>query len=473
MKPLVNDILQLDILSEGQNVGNRFSMSKDWQEFFGGRRQGINLAVFQEDSGEVVLQRTFDISKSHQASDLGEMIENINPGSIVLVSTNGQLVAHSSLPTRTTRAISTLGSLQVQNLLTVSSWALIGIKGLQPGRGIEKISNSMPVDLSTQVKLQPYRTIGLPIMVKSAGTVHGNYAIIIVDGVEMELKKGRGRTTGLNALIIDEKSGETIESRLFSTHSESVADSSPSNDFVDFISSLPKGRIIAIAIKGDAIAHLSEDAKRACESIGSRLIRQVEVGGSWAIVGRKGASIGTVPESASNCADAQALYYLPSTDDSCQISVTTSGYVNDVQCFLGGVSSYLSVNREVYPTTGSTGRGITVAIIQEEVCAISRVHTFDTHHSTSASQDLVTFLSALPEGQIVVATAFDEASQHLSENAKISLEGIGSAMIRNVGFRDAWAIIGRKGAAKGSVPETYDANTASIGYGKISRKNVW
>ena len=37
-------------------------------------------------------------------------------------------------------------------------------------------------------------------------------------------------------------------------------------------------------------------------------------------------------------------------------------------------------------------------------------------------------------------------------------------MIRNVGFRDAWAIIGRKGAAKGSVPETYDANTASIGY---------
>ncbi len=197
-------------------------MSKDWQEFFGGRRQGINLAVLQEDSGEVVLQRTFDISKSHQASDLGEMIENINPGSIVLVSTNGQLVAHSSLPTRTTRAISTLGSLQVQNLLTVSSWALIGIKGLQPGRGIEKISNSMPVDLSTQVKLQPYRTIGLPIMVKSAGTVHGNYAIIIVDGVEMELKKGRGRTTGLNALIIDEKSGETIESRLFSTHSESV-----------------------------------------------------------------------------------------------------------------------------------------------------------------------------------------------------------------------------------------------------------
>ena len=105
-----------------------------------------------------------------------------------------------------------------------------------------------------------------------------------------------------------------------------------------------------------------------------------------------------------------------------------------------------------------------MAIIQEEVCAISRVHTFDTHYSTSASQDLVTFLSALPEGQVVIATVFDEANYQLSENAKISLEGIGSAMIRNVGFRDAWAIIGRKGAAKGSVPEIYDANTASIGY---------
>ncbi len=157
------------------------------------------------------------------------------------------------------------------------------------------------------------------------------------------------------------------------------------------------------------------------------------------------------------------LYYIP-TDDSCQISVTTSGFVNNAHCFLGGVSSYLSVNREVYPPTGSTGRGITVAIVDAEVCAINRIHTFDTYGSTSASQELVTFLSFVPEGQIVVATAFDEASLQLNENAKVAFESIGSAMIRNVEFQHAWAIIGRKGAAKGSVPETHNANTASIGY---------
>ena len=443
-------------------------MRKDWEEFFGGRRQGINLAVLHEDSGEVAFLKTFDTHSSSQASlELAKTIENIDPGALVTVSTSGQVKPYSRLDARTKRALGTLGTSQAPNLQTTSTWTLVGVKGLQPNRAIESISTSSSVDISMQVKLQPYRKFGLPISVKSAGTALGNYAKIVVDSTEIELQSEIGSTRGLNVVVVDEQSGRVLARRLFDTHSQAVADTSPSHDFVDFIDTLPTGRVVAIAIKGDAIARLSENAKRACESLGSRYIRQVQVGGSWAIVGRKGASVGTVPESASNCANAQALYYLPAkshTSKLCQISATTSGFVKDAagnQCYLGGVSSHISVGNQVRATAS---RGISLAVVDEITCSISRLQAFDTHLLASASQELVSFLDGVPLGLIVVATAWDEAFRQLSENAKIALESLGGALIRNVNYRDAWAIIGRKGAARGSVPETFDPNTASIGY---------
>lgn len=105
-----------------------------------------------------------------------------------------------------------------------------------------------------------------------------------------------------------------------------------------------------------------------------------------------------------------------------------------------------------------------MAIVSTDSCTIDQVYTFDTHDSETASQELVSFLNAVIEGQLVVATIYDEGANNLERNAEIALESIGSAMIRNVKYRDAWAIIGRKGATLGSVPEIYDKNSASIGY---------
>ena len=151
-------------------------MNKDWEEFYGGRRQGINLAVLHEDSGEIALSETFDTYGSSQASlELARTIENIDPGALVAVSTSGQLKAYNNLDSRAKRALRTLGASQVQNLQTASSWALVGVKGLHPGRAIESTSTLSSVDISTQIKLQPHRKLGLPITVKSAGTAFGNY----------------------------------------------------------------------------------------------------------------------------------------------------------------------------------------------------------------------------------------------------------------------------------------------------------
>ena len=444
-------------------------MSKDWEEFFGGRRQGLNLAVLNEDSGKVSLIMNFDTHSSDQASNnLAATIENIDPGALVAVSSSGP--ASNDLNTRAKRAISTLGSSHINQLHSHSSWSLVGVKGLNPGRAIETISRSTAVDISTQVKLQPHRKFGLPITVKSAGSSHGNFAEIFVDGKEIEFSSDSGSEIGLNVVEFDESSGEVLSKRLFNTHSEVVSDYSPSDAFVDFINVLPSGRVVAIAVKGDAITHLEDNAKHACESIGSRLVRQVNIGGSWAIIGRKGAASGTVPESASNCAKTQAVYYLPvraNVDTLCRISISTSGFVYDAagsDCFLGGVATYLSVNNQVRPETVNTlGRGISVAVIEPNNCAINTIRTFDTYDSTSHSDQLASLVNGVSTDQIVVAAAWDEGTHELNENAKAALESIGSALIRNAGFRDAWAIIGRKGAARGSVPETHDSNTSSVG----------
>jgi hypothetical protein len=39
----------------------------------------------------------------------------------------------------------------------------------------------------------------------------------------------------------------------------------------------------------------------------------------------------------------------------------------------------------------------------------------------------------------------DEATQNLSERAKLALESLGSGLIRNLGYRGSFAFVGRKG----------------------------
>ena len=62
-------------------------------------------------------------------------------------------------------------------------------------------------------------------------------------------------------------------------------------------------------------------------------------------------------------------------------------------------------------------------------------------------------IEQLPKGKIVLAAIMDEGTVSMTSRAYRALESIGSAQCRSVGARSSWAIIGRKGAALGSVPE--------------------
>ena len=102
---------------------------------------------------------------------------------------------------------------------------------------------------------------------------------------------------------------------------------------------------------------------------------------------------------------------------------------------------------------GQIFRGHLIAVFDETDGNLLSIQSFDTWLDVLNAEAMAQFINNLPDGQIILAAIKDEGSRAMTENAYLALERIGSAMTRQVGSRDSWAIIGRKGAAIGSVPE--------------------
>ncbi len=81
------------------------------------------------------------------------------------------------------------------------------------------------------------------------------------------------------------------------------------------------------------------------------------------------------------------------------------------------------------------------------------IRNFDTYGSKAQADSMAAWIKRLPEGALIAAAIRDEGSVSMNEAAHLALEALGSALTRNVGTRDSWALLGRKGAAPGSVPE--------------------
>ena len=432
-------------------------MQKNWVEFFAGRMQGLNIAIVDETTGKTSYTGNFNTHLSAQeATNFAAIVENTQSGRIFLVAVSGE--ASQSLSDRARRAIRTLGSKEINQLGYEDSWALVGIKGAAPGTAIERLNDDSCVEISTQYQLQQRSKYGLQIVAKSAGTSFGNFAEISVEGEVVPMEYSRG----LNVLVINESSGRILHNRTFDTHTDYVANTLPADAFASFITSLPKGRVVAIAMKDEAVDALTQSAKQACKSIGSTLIERVDRGGSWAIIGTKGswAPSGSAAEAGSNSRAVQSTYWLTLHSSTglkpCNISVRSSGYEK-------GLSTDLFINNMQLPRAY---RGISVGVINSEFeyeCSFEWAGTFDTNSNTESANDLASRIHSAPVGRIIIAAIWDEGTDSLTENAKLALESIGSALIRNVGYREAWAIIGRKGASPGSVPEVLHANSVALG----------
>jgi hypothetical protein len=107
-------------------------------------------------------------------------------------------------------------------------------------------------------------------------------------------------------------------------------------------------------------------------------------------------------------------------------------------------------------------RGHNTVEIDEVSGQVLATKHYDTHLSAAESDSMARYIQQLPVGRIVLAGIMDEGSQNLTPAAYLALESLGSQLIRTVGFRDSWAIIGRKGAAIGTVPEVLKSRGSGI-----------
>lgn len=92
---------------------------------------------------------------------------------------------------------------------------------------------------------------------------------------------------------------------------------------------------------------------------------------------------------------------------------------------------------------------------------------FDTHECSATNARLIAYLDAVVETKYVLLAVGDEASSQMMTQTKTKIKEFGSAYIdaATTGWNKPWAMIGRKGAATGSVPEAY----VGCGYVNVSQ----
>jgi len=124
-------------------------------------------------------------------------------------------------------------------------------------------------------------------VVQSAGLEVGSLAHIYVDGRDVA-PGGRG----YNVAIIDPDTGQVLETAAFDTHLDEAA----SGALAEFLSAVPRGRIVAVAAADEASRLLGEDAAQALRGIGAAGDLREKFRWGHAIVGVQGAPSGSALE---------------------------------------------------------------------------------------------------------------------------------------------------------------------------------
>ncbi|MCU0644032.1 MAG: C25 family cysteine peptidase [bacterium] len=125
------------------------------------------------------------------------------------------------------------------------------------------------------------------MLVESAGYTDGNFARIAINSVSV-VEQHRGH----NLVVVSPSTGQVLTQRSFDTW----LSQDEANAMANFIASQKNGTYVLAAIKDDGSFNMNEAAYQSLESIGSQYCRNVKFRDSWAIVGKKGAQVGTVLE---------------------------------------------------------------------------------------------------------------------------------------------------------------------------------
>ena len=115
-------------------------------------------------------------------------------------------------------------------------------------------------------------------------------SLFSADGAEMKASAGR---RGYNVTVIDPRTGKVTEAVGFDT----AANPYEADALAAYLTAIPKGRIVAVATKGDAGANLTPAALQALAGLGSRAQAPADLQGmAHALIGVQGAAPGTAAE---------------------------------------------------------------------------------------------------------------------------------------------------------------------------------
>ena len=126
-----------------------------------------------------------------------------------------------------------------------------------------------------------------------------------------------------------------------------------------------------------------------------------------------------------------------------------------LRAFSGGYKSSYPLarfdwdGRPVHSTAGAgASRGIHVMVVDPATGIFSAVRTFDTYGDKTASENLIQYLSALPDGALVLFAIADDGTLELTREARNAIGAMfQSRYIGWLGYQQSWALIGRKGYA--------------------------
>ena len=425
-----DSFIQLDVLSNGGNTGHayQFSIQKNWREIYGGQKAGINLVVIDEVNGLIISTASFATNHPGNSDDLAMHIDDIPKGRIVCAGVSYDSIWY--LNENAKRALRTIGSAIIDKLRPYWSWALIGVKGFLPGQAMESFSALFSAQVSVRVRLKSYHQ-QLFITAESHNDESIGYGRITRNDKVITACTSEER--GLHIVVFDERCGTVLRVEIYIIPYE--GDESESDDLMELMDSENNhyGTIVAIAAKEQEMDRLSESATRACEAIGSEMIRRVSYGESWAIVGRKGAAKHTVPESAAEDTSCNSTFVLiPSLAEqaTCPVVMTSSVSENSRSITVNGVT-----------ITPSVKSHHVIILLGDGNCTIEQNETFQPEDKILSS-----FIRSVPPGRTVLVNLAPQ-DRSLAPLEASALRAIGST------GTDPWAIFGRKGAQSSSIVE--------------------
>lgn len=128
-----------------------------------------------------------------------------------------------------------------------------------------------------------------------------------------------------------------------------------------------------------------------------------------------------------------------------QLTTLSAGYYD-------GKTALISLNGQNLIPENTLG-GHHVCLFDPLTFKFISYHYFDRYQTSNFVNNYATFLDTLSSNYIVAIAVADEG--YISETSiKNGFKSIGSKFSESIGFRSSWTIIGRKGAAIGSVPES-------------------